>query len=382
MRQQTLTPAARRRRWLLAGTLAATVAAAAWPVPAALTVEDHWLARVLIAVVTGVATSLAGVLLVATSSRIRRRVAVTVAAVAVVAGATTALLAAGAQRRCTAQYAHDPVVIGTTLTPQAERYLAANPTLTADDLVLDAAGVVERVWTRESIATCRLTILMSHAAWWPLLAIALVGVATAATAGSTLFVAASPDRPHTPRAPAPAARPPARYDAFISYKHEGVDEEHARRLVEALESEGYAVAIDARDFAPNAAFLTEMERCIRESRFTLALVSSRYLASGPCEEESLICRVLDFGERQRRLIPIYIERVDAPAWLHTLTGLDLFRPDPLVDPMVRLTTTLGTPLSGRGDPPVRVRGPQAAGHRRGGHPPAQGPGGFADRRAQ
>jgi hypothetical protein len=135
-----------------------------------------------------------------------------------------------------------------------------------------------------------------------------------------------------------------RYDVFVSYRHDGADRNFATELVAALEAEGYRVAIDARDFAANASFLQEMERSIRESRFTVAIVSGRYLDSGHCEEEAVICKVLDMGDRKRRLIPLLIEPVTMPAWLYGIVGIDCTKRDPLVDPFDKLKATLGAPL--------------------------------------
>ena len=148
------------------------------------------------------------------------------------------------------------------------------------------------------------------------------------------------------RRPCPRERPPVavRYDAFISYRHGGADADVARQILEALEADGYAVAIDERDFAANASFLQEMERAIRESRYTIAIVSERYLQSGHCEEEAIISKVLDMGDRRRRLIPCIIQQVELPAWLFGIVGIDCTKPDALVDPVDRLKATLGPPL--------------------------------------
>jgi hypothetical protein len=59
--------------------------------------------------------------------------------------------------------------------------------------------------------------------------------------------------------------PKARYDVFLSYRHDGIDKAFATDLLQALEADGYRVAIDERDFPANASFLQEMERCVRES---------------------------------------------------------------------------------------------------------------------
>jgi tetratricopeptide (TPR) repeat protein len=137
---------------------------------------------------------------------------------------------------------------------------------------------------------------------------------------------------------------PHRYDAFLSYRRQEPDRTFVRDLLARLEKGGYTVAIDERDFAPNLPFLQEMERCIRESRFTLAVLSPGYRKSGNCEEEALICAVLDMGERQRRLLPLVIEKVEMPAWIYVITGIDFTAQDPVLDPYEKLMRTLGTPL--------------------------------------
>ena len=117
-------------------------------------------------------------------------------------------------------------------------------------------------------------------------------------------------------------------------------------MLDALEAAGYLVAIDERDFAANASVLQEMERAIRESRYTIAIVSERYLQSGHCEEEAIVTSVLDMADRQRRLVPLIIQRVEMPAWLFGLVGIDCTKDDALVDPIAKLKATLGTPLRG------------------------------------
>jgi hypothetical protein len=108
------------------------------------------------------------------------------------------------------------------------------------------------------------------------------------------------------------------------------------------------VAIDERDFRANASFLLEMERCIRESRYTVAVISPRYLESGNAQEEAIICKVLDMGDRKRRLIPLVIETASLPAWLYGIVGIDCTKRDSLVDPYDNLKATLGEPVSARG----------------------------------
>lgn len=135
-----------------------------------------------------------------------------------------------------------------------------------------------------------------------------------------------------------------KYDAFVSYRHDDPDAAFARKLVSDLEECGYRVAIDERDFTANKTFLGEMERCVQESRFTLAVVSPRYFESGNTTEEAVICKVLDMGERQRRLIPLTIVKVPMPTWMYNIVGVDFTATEPLVTPMEKLKQAMGRPL--------------------------------------
>jgi hypothetical protein len=134
-----------------------------------------------------------------------------------------------------------------------------------------------------------------------------------------------------------------KYSAFISYRHGDPDQNFARQLLQDLEAAGYKVAIDERDFSPSATFLEEMERCVKESRFTLAVISPRYFQSGNTQEEAIIRKVLDMGERKRRLVPLTIEKVEKPVWLYDIVGIDFTVTDPLVSPLERLKRTLEGP---------------------------------------
>ena len=134
-----------------------------------------------------------------------------------------------------------------------------------------------------------------------------------------------------------------KYDALISYRRQEPDKAFARDLLRRLEDAGLKVAIDERDFDPAATFLQEMERCIKDSRYTLAVMSPRYLESGNCEEEAIICKVLDMKDRRRRIIPLTIEAVTMPYWLYNIVGINFTDVDPLVDPHNKLLGKLQNP---------------------------------------
>jgi hypothetical protein len=138
---------------------------------------------------------------------------------------------------------------------------------------------------------------------------------------------------------------PVRYDAFISYRR--LDRERAESLVEELESRGFRIAIDFRDFRPNEQVITEMERCIRESRFVLCVITEQYASSGFTTEEASVARLLDLIERRNRIVPLVFDKVPMPAWLQGLVGID-FGPQAQADPIERLVALLSRDRQGPG----------------------------------
>jgi hypothetical protein len=338
-------PARQRRMWVALGAAAtAAIAVVLDPPPAALANAEGG-ARPAFAALTSAAIVALSTLLPAIVSRhaSRPKGSLMVALAALILGVAWFALGGYAQRACTAHYGEKAVLIGSELTTLGATYKKENPDLSNDELLFDAAGTPERLWTASSIGRCRTLIASSYFLWIPFLVVCLVAGAEAILPATILAPAQSGAAP--PRAAADAT---LRYDVFLSYRHHESDTAIARQLVETLEADGYRVAIDERDFLANASFLTEMERCIRESRFTVAVISSRYLESGNTEEEAIITKVLDMADRRRRLIPLVVEPVSMPAWLYGIVGIDLSKRDPLVDPIEKLKSTLGTPLAADG----------------------------------
>ena len=337
----------RWRGWIVAaGIVAAALLAAMMPEPEALP-DSH---RPIYAVLTSAALSAACLLpLVAGRARAQRAIALTGAATLLVLGIAANYYSHAVQRQCTVRYNGRSVIVGTELTPLGAEWKRRQPDQSAADMLMDSTGQTATVWTLDSIDRCRGRIAGSYFLWIPFLVASLVAAALAVPGGKLSVPVLAP------AAGTPPAAVRLRYDVFISYRHGGADGEIARTLLQTLEADGYAVAIDERDFPANASFLQEMERCIRESRFTVAIVSERYLQSGHCEEEAIISKVLDMSERRRRLIPFIIQSTQPtqsspslfmPAWLFGIVGIDCTRPDPLVDPVEKLKATLGPPSTG------------------------------------
>jgi TIR domain len=266
------------------------------------------------------------------------------------------------------QYAGKTVITGSTYVPSVPDYKRENPQYSDLQLLQDAAGNSSLVWTPDSIRTHRHILAGLYIASLPAFAIFLVSLAQAVycadrkgTRRRVPEVIEPPKKPSVGSKPAQAFEPAPshehqstlvpleknqkayRYDAFISYRHSDRDKRFARKLLRELEQSGYIVAIDERDFDASASFLDEMERCIRDSRFTLAIVSTRYLESGNCQEEAVVCKVLDMDERRQRLVPLIIEKAQIPAWLFGIVGIDFTRNNPLISPNEKVKATLGQP---------------------------------------
>ena len=258
-------------------------------------------------------------------------------AVAFVFGVAAYLVHDNVRGQCVAYYAGEPRPIGLDLLPEAAEYKRVYKDKKNDDLLFDAGGSPQKVWTEASISRCQTLLKYTSFAWFPLCASALL----------TMLAGAIAKRPFAMRSQ-PAAPPvklieTLRYDVFISYRHGGEDARFARDLLDELERGGFAVAIDERDFRANESFLEEMERCIRQSRFIAAVVSPRYLESGNCNEEAVITKTMDMAERRRRLIPLLIGTVTMPAWMYSIVGIDFTKSDALTDPMEKLKQTLRDP---------------------------------------
>jgi hypothetical protein len=116
-----------------------------------------------------------------------------------------------------------------------------------------------------------------------------------------------------------------RYDVFISYSHK--DKVWVRNiLLPTLENNKIKVAIDFRDFEPGAPSIMEMERVVKESRKVLLVLTPNYLNSAWSEFESTMISTLDPGARQRRILPILLQKCDIPLRINHITYVDFTDP--------------------------------------------------------
>ena len=313
-------------RWTLAvlGVIAAG-AAFGLPTPAAVTGQEALFARVAVCAIIGLA------FFALTSPR---AASVRVLSAVVAATACAALLAilvrSWAADACVADFQGRPVVVGFEL----RDYARHESTLANAEILFDAGGQAARAWTGRSIGACREALV-----WSGPLVVLFAALGAGALARALTFpgrLTAAKRRPTTPAAT--ADRPV--YDAFISYRHVEPDRSFALDVATRIERAGFRVAIDARDFKPNEPVIAEQERCIRQSRFTLCVVSPRYIESGYCADEAIVSTTLGLNERRRRVVPLTYERAALPGWMQGLVGIDFSDPSAFVDPYARVIDLL------------------------------------------
>jgi hypothetical protein len=303
---------------------ASCMAAALWPLSPALSPSDVLKSRLYAA---GASVIVCAAMVLVRNAR--RTFWLPVAIVSLAAALAAVLAHVDANASCIADYDNGWIVIGRRFNETGLVYVRNNPGESLADLALAVGGQPERLWTSQSIWWCRFWLGEGGMA-----AIPLVGAGLCALiARSRYRFAIGQSRPPVVAARAPGQAPV--YDAFLSYRHTEPDKTRAIELLDELESRGLRVAIDFREFVPNEHFLAEMERCIKQSRFVLCVVTEQYLASDHCSEEAVISKTLDMAERSKRLVPLIFDRVELPIWLHGLVGID-FTESATVDPAERL----------------------------------------------
>ena len=131
------------------------------------------------------------------------------------------------------------------------------------------------------------------------------------------------------------------YDVFVSYRHEEPDQSWARGvLTPALKAEGFKVCLDVECFTLGAFVLGEMERAVRESRYTLAVLTPAYLESGFAELEELMAEQLGLEGKSRRRIVLMREPCDPGLRIRTRLWLDMSDDSGFTEQMARLTQAL------------------------------------------
>lgn len=114
------------------------------------------------------------------------------------------------------------------------------------------------------------------------------------------------------------------YDVFISYRQQEPDRSWVRKqLVPVLRHQGLRVCVDYESFRLGAPMVKEMARAVEESRYTVAVLTPRYLESNFTDLESVLAEHLGLEKTQRRLLSIMREECNPRLGLRARMWLDM-----------------------------------------------------------
>jgi len=131
------------------------------------------------------------------------------------------------------------------------------------------------------------------------------------------------------------------YDVFLSYRQQEPDKTWVRKTLRPkLEADGLRVCIDHRDFRLGAPLVTEMARAVEQSRYTLAVLSPRYLTSNFAELENVLAEHLGLEQSQRRLLAVMREECQPRLGMRARLWLDMSDDDEFETDVTRLVYEL------------------------------------------
>jgi hypothetical protein len=124
---------------------------------------------------------------------------------------------------------------------------------------------------------------------------------------------------------------------FVSYRQEEPDRSWVRSvLVPGLAAQGLSVCVDYRTFRLGAPLVLEMGRAVESSRYTVAVVTPRFVRSTFTELETVLAEHLGLEVAQHRLLIILREPAQVRLGLRARLWLDLTDDADVRDGLTRL----------------------------------------------
>jgi len=146
---------------------------------------------------------------------------------------------------------------------------------------------------------------------------------------------------------APAAMPSEKpadgfaYDVFVSYRQQEPDKTWVRKtLVPRLKAAGLKVFIDHLDFRLGSPIVTEMERAVVQSRYTVGVLSPNYLRSNFADLESILAEHIGLEQSQQRFIGVMQKSCKPRLGIRARYYLDMTDEDELEAAVDRLVAQL------------------------------------------
>src|SRR5689334_20838716 len=131
------------------------------------------------------------------------------------------------------------------------------------------------------------------------------------------------------------------YDVFISYRQREPEKSWVRQtLLPRLTEAGLRVLIDFKHFRLGAPLITEMERAVKQSRYTVIVATPAYFESSFTEFENLLAQHLGLEEAQHRLLLIMRETVELTLRLNYKLWLPMTTDEEFEENLPRLVEAL------------------------------------------
>ena len=142
--------------------------------------------------------------------------------------------------------------------------------------------------------------------------------------------------------PAPAAAAPSDfvYDVLLVYAPDDRDRGWARVFLQLLEERGIRVCTEELEAEPGSDRLTELERLVSASRFTMPVLTPRFSTSRFQELQTALTHQLGVEDGIARLIPVVREPCAARLRLRSLVHLEMIRDETVLPGIERLVGTL------------------------------------------
>lgn len=127
------------------------------------------------------------------------------------------------------------------------------------------------------------------------------------------------------------------YDIFISYRRFPEDQHWVfQTLVPALRGAGLSVCLDEDCFGLGVPFVTEMERAVLESRYTLAVFSPDYMQSGFTTLENVMVQHLGLETQTVRFIGLIFRECKPDLRFRVSLMLDMTNADTFATDIERI----------------------------------------------
>jgi len=136
------------------------------------------------------------------------------------------------------------------------------------------------------------------------------------------------------------------YDVFISYRQREPEKTWVRKtLVPRLTEAGLNVMVDFKHFRLGAPLITEMERAVKQSRYTLIVATPAYFESSFTEFENLLSQHLGLEQAQHRLLLIMRETTELTLRLSYKLWLAMTTDEEFEENLPRLVEALKEPAA-------------------------------------